>query len=175
MRRATVRPIAPHEAAKLRAVRLRSLADMPLAFGSTHAREAAYPPETWDDWARDAAVGARQTVLLAVDDAGEPVRLASGVIDRDDPGLAHLYAMWVAPEARGAGVGAALVEATARWAPGRGATTLRTSVTIGNDAAARLYARTGFRTPAPASRLATRTAETVVLERALPSGRGGSA
>ena len=83
--------------------------------------------------------------------------------------------MWVAPEARGAGVGAALVEATARWAPGRGATTLRTSVTIGNDAAARLYARTGFRTPAPASRLATRTAETVVLERALPSGRGGSA
>ena len=92
MRRATVRPIAPHEAAKLRAVRLRSLADMPLAFGSTHAREAAYPPETWDDWARDAAVGARQTVLLAVDDAGEPVGLASGVIDRDDPGLAHLYA-----------------------------------------------------------------------------------
>ena len=43
--------------------------------------------------------------------------------------------MWVAPEARGAGVGAALVEATARWAPGRGATTLRTSVTIGNDGA----------------------------------------
>jgi hypothetical protein len=40
-----VRRVRADEADALRDIRLRALADTPLAFGSTHAREAAYPPE----------------------------------------------------------------------------------------------------------------------------------
>ena len=48
--------------------------------------------------------------------------MASGVIDDEDPALAHLYAMWVAPRApAGSGAGRALVEAVVAWAAERGA------------------------------------------------------
>ena len=95
----------PHRARRgetLRAVRLRALADAPLAFGSTHAREAAYPPERWRDWAEASSAGGGQAFFFAVDETpGAPVGLASGVIWEADAETAHLYAMWVAPEARG--------------------------------------------------------------------------
>jgi GNAT superfamily N-acetyltransferase len=49
------------------------------------------------------------------------------------------------PEARGQGVGADILEATARAARDAGATELKLSVTTGNAAARRLYARLGFK------------------------------
>jgi GNAT superfamily N-acetyltransferase len=52
--------------------------------------------------------------------------------------------MWVAPEARRTGAATKLIEAVAAWATGRGARTLRTSVTVGNAGAENLYARAGF-------------------------------
>ncbi len=142
----TVRPIASGEGATLKAVRLRALADAPLAFGSTHAREADYDDEHWRAWAADGARAERTVWLLVETDSDEddPVGLASGMIDAEDPALAHLYSMWVAPEARGAGAATTLIEAIAAWATGRGARELRTSVTVGNAAAERLYARAGF-------------------------------
>jgi GNAT superfamily N-acetyltransferase len=75
--------------------------------------------------------------------------------------------MWVAPEARAAGAGAALVEAVAGWAGANGARTLRTAVTVGNDGAARLYERTGFRATGEREPLGHSDAEVAVLERAL--------
>ena len=134
-----VRRIAPGEGETLRAIRLRALADAPLAFGSTHAREAAYPPERWRDWAEASSAGGGQAFFFAVDDtSGAPVGLASGVIWETDPATAHLYAMWVAPEARGTGAGTALLDAVLAWAADRGAQRLTTSVTDGNAAAAAL-------------------------------------
>lgn len=144
---AAVRRIRADEGPLLRAVRLRALADAPLAFGSTHAREAALDDDHWRAWAADGAAGQRAVWLLAVAadaSAGEPVGLASGVIDAGDPTLAHLYSMWVAPEARRTGAATTLIEAVAAWARDRGATRLRTSVTVGNAGAERLYARAGF-------------------------------
>jgi hypothetical protein len=91
-----VRPIAPDEGEALRAIRLRALADAPLAFGSTHAREAAYPPERWRDWAEASSAGGGSAFFFAVDEAsGAPVGLASGTIWEADAETAHLYAMWV--------------------------------------------------------------------------------
>jgi dihydropteroate synthase len=53
--------------------------------------------------------------------------------------------MWVAPEARGGGVGRALVDAALRWTRGRAAIELSLQVTDGNEPARALYEGCGFR------------------------------
>ena len=163
-----VRRIAPDEGETLRAIRLRALADAPLAFGSTHAREAAYPPERWRDWAGASSTGGRQAFFFAVDGTDAPVGLASGVIWETDAETAHLYAMWVAPETRGSGAGAALVDAVVAWAVEHGARRVRTEVTVGNDGAARLYERARFRDTGERGPLGHSDGETALLE--LPLG-----
>jgi GNAT superfamily N-acetyltransferase len=161
-----VRRVRAGEADALREIRLRALADTPLAFASTHAREAAYPPERWQTWARDSAAGAAQATFLAVDRADAPVGLALTVIDAEGE-RAHLFAMWVAPEVRGSGAGAALLAAVVDWARANGARTLLSAVTMGNDAGARLYARAGFRDTGTREPLGHSDAQVAVLARAL--------
>ena len=58
------------------------------------AREEAYEPGAWERWAADGARGERRRSSSPSPQAG----MASAVIDDEDPALAHLYAMWVAPE-----------------------------------------------------------------------------
>ena len=160
----SVRRLRPDEHALLRDLRLRALRDAPLAFGSTLAREQAYEAEKWERWAADAARGDRQAVFVVEPAAG----LANGVLDADEPDLAHLFAMWIAPQARGTGAGRALVEAVVAWATERGATRLTTSVTEGNDAGAALYRATGFADTGRREPLGHSDAIVAVLERALP-------
>jgi GNAT superfamily N-acetyltransferase len=159
----TVRRLGAGEADLLRTARLRALGDAPMAFGSTLAREEGYEPEKWERWAAESASGERQAIFIAEPEAG----MASGVID-DDPALAHLYAMWVAPEARGSGAGRALVEAVVAWAAERGAQRLTTSVTEGNAVGAALYAAAGFADSGRREPLGHSDAVVAVLERALP-------
>ena len=159
----TVRRLGTDEAGLLRGLRLRALSDAPMAFGSTLAREEAYEPQTWERWAADAAHGERQAVFVVEPAAG----LVSGVIDEEDPELAHLYAMWVAPEARGTGAGRALVEAVIGWASERGARTLTTSVTEGNAGGTALYAAAGFADTGRREPLGHSDAVVAVLERSL--------
>ena len=52
--------------------------------------------------------------------------------------------MWVTPDARGAGVGRALLDAVAAWARDRGLERLVLSVTTTNDGARRFYETCGF-------------------------------
>jgi ribosomal protein S18 acetylase RimI-like enzyme len=162
-----VRRIRADEADTLREIRLRALADEPLAFGSTHAREAAYPAEQWAARARESADGPQRVTFFAEADGGQaPLGMAFTVID-DDTTLAHLFAMWVTPQARGSGAGGALVAAVVEWATARGARTLRTAVTVGNDPAARLYERAGFRDTGIREPLGHSDGVTAVLERRL--------
>ena len=161
---ATVRRLGAGEADLLRDLRLRALGDAPMAFGSTLAREEGYEPERWERWAADSASGERQAIFIAEPQAG----MATGVIDDEDRALAHLYAMWVAPQARGTGAGKALVEAVVAWAADRGAERLTTSVTEGNAAAAALYAAAGFADSGRREPLGHSEAVVAVLERALP-------
>jgi ribosomal protein S18 acetylase RimI-like enzyme len=160
----TVRRLGAQEADLLRDVRLRALRDAPMAFGSTLARETGYAPEKWERWAAEAASGESQAVFIAQPAAG----MASGVIDDEDPALAHLYAMWVAPQARGTGAGRALVEAVVAWATERGAERLTTSVTDGNAVAAGLYTAAGFADTGRREPLGHSDAVVAVLERRLP-------
>jgi ribosomal protein S18 acetylase RimI-like enzyme len=163
---ATVRRLGADEADLLRSLRLRALGDAPMAFGSTLAREEGYAPAQWERWAAASASGEHQVIFIAEPACG----MASGVIDDDDPALAHLYAMWVAPEARGTGAGTALLDAVLAWAADRGAQRLTTSVTDGNAAAAALYARAGFADTGRREPLGHSDAVVAVLERSLGDG-----
>lgn len=160
----TVRRLRAGEAGLLRDVRLRALRDAPMAFGSTTAREEAYGPGAWERWAADGARGERQAIFIAEPEAG----MASAVIDDEDPALAHLYAMWVAPSARGSGAARALVEAVLGWSAERGAMRVTTSVTEDNAAAAALYAAAGFADTGRREPLGHSEGVVAVLERALP-------
>jgi len=63
----------------------------------------------------------------------------------DVTGSAALTALWVAPAARGRGVGEALVNAVLEWAKDAGHEQVMLWVVEGNSAAESLYLRTGFR------------------------------
>lgn len=124
---------------ELRAVRLRALASDPAAFGSTLAREQAYDDALW----RERAAAGRTFLAWA---SGLVVGLVSYYPEEDRPAdERQLVSMWVAPEARGAGVAALLVEAVREAAAADGARVLTLFVADGNERARRLYERLGFR------------------------------
>jgi RimJ/RimL family protein N-acetyltransferase len=133
-----IRRLGPDEWTLLRDVRLASLADSPAAFGSTHTREAGFDEATWRDRATsngwyvatsgDTVLG----IVAGYHDAGSP------------PEQRHLVAMWVAPQARGTGLAAELVEAVVEWAHADGATELTLGVADGNERARALYLNCGF-------------------------------
>ena len=140
-----VRRLDPSDAALLRELRLRALAEEPTAFGSTYDREAAFDDELWVSRLQPQA----NPHFVAATDDGVVVGLAAGI--RSDDGNAELVAMWVAPEARGSGAADALVEAVLAWARSASFPGLRLHVTEGNERAERLYERHGFRRTGAAS------------------------
>ena len=138
---AIVRRVRPDEGLRLRALRLRALADAPSAFGSTLAREEAFAESVWQERAARGAAGEDRVTYVA-EDGDRWVGMATGRVP-DGPRL-DLVGMFVEPVARGRGVGTALLDAVASWARGRGAAHLRLWVTSTNGPALRLYQRCGF-------------------------------
>lgn len=139
-----IRRFAAAEWPAYRAIRLRALADSPSAFCSSLASEQAWPDEHWAGRLARAQESGLDCPLAALLD-GEPVGLAWAKVDGDDPAVVNLFQMWVAPQARGRGVAAALLDAAIAWARGYGARSLRLGVETGNAAAIALYAKAGFR------------------------------
>jgi ribosomal protein S18 acetylase RimI-like enzyme len=131
---------------RVKALRLAALGDAPDAFGTTHAEDAARPDEGWQDRLRSGAV-----TLVAVAD-GRDAGLCVVSRSHDDPAVAGLYSMWVAPWARGRGVGDALIEAALRAARERGWSRIVLEVGDNNLPAIALYERWGF---APTGRTGT--------------------
>ena len=74
----TVRRVQAEEWERLRAIRLRALADAPMAFGSTLSREAAFPEHVWQERAEGGASGADRATFIAERD-GEWIGLATGL------------------------------------------------------------------------------------------------
>lgn len=139
----TIRNFRPDEWPAYRAIRLRALEEAPNAFGSTLAAEAALPPEHWAARITRSATSGIDHALVA-ESKGGVVGLAWAKVDADDPLLVNLFQMWVAPEARGQGVAAALLGEAVRWAQARGALAMQLGVACTNAAALSLYARAGF-------------------------------
>lgn len=140
----TIRRLQAQEWPAYRALRLRSLAEAPYAFGSSLATEEAWRPELWMARLTAAAASDRDCPLVAEAD-GILHALVWAKCDAEEAGVVNLFQMWVAPEARGRGVAAALLQDAIAWARSLGAHRVRLGVVGGNEAAARLYARAGFR------------------------------
>jgi GNAT superfamily N-acetyltransferase len=136
-----VRETAAADWQALRDIRLEALHNAPAAFGSTYEREILRPEADWLD--RIARGG---TFLAFLPEVSEPAGLAGGY--QEDRDTAELVSMYVRPQARGRGVGEALVAAVARWAEAKGAKSLHLWVTEANAPARQLYERCGF-SPTP--------------------------
>lgn len=120
----------------LRAVRLAALTDSPGAFWAQLEDEARFGHEEWTRFLRAGAW------FVAREDTGA-LGVAAGFPSSDGPD-AELIAMWVAPSARGRGIGTQLTLAVLDWAIWVQAAALNLWVADGNDAARTLYQQFDF-------------------------------
>jgi len=134
-----IEPMGPGDWERVRAVRLRALADAPDAFGTRLREDEARAPESWQE---RLSASSAATFLATLD--GEDVGLAVGADYDGREGTAGLFSMWVAPEARGSGVGSLLVDAVVSWAREAAYARVVLDVADDNAAAIRLYERKGF-------------------------------
>jgi ribosomal protein S18 acetylase RimI-like enzyme len=141
-----IRRFTPREWPAYRALRLRSLADAPNAFGSSLALEESWAQELWMARLMAADVSGRDCPLVAESSGpdGAMLGLLWAKCDADDAGIVNLFQIWVAPEARGRGAASALVDEAVRWARTIGARLVQLGVVVDNREAIRLYERKGF-------------------------------
>ena len=137
-RMVSVRSISDDEWTRWRAMRLSALAEAPEAFSLT-LEQWSGPQDTERRW-RERLVTVPFNLLAFLD--GQPVGMASATAPAS--GEVELISMWVSPDARGKGVGDALIEEIAVWARRQGASRLVLAVRADNDPASALYARNGF-------------------------------
>ena len=137
-----IREVEPGDWELLREVRLRALAESPSAFLTTLEEASAWSEEHWRERARPAD----GRVSFVAESGGRVAGTVSAFVG-DDPRTVFLVSLWVDPAARGAGVGAGLVERVVDWARGREAERVCLAVAAGNDRAARLYERCAFVRP----------------------------
>jgi len=127
----------------LREIRLAALTDSPDAFGSTLAEERDAHEERWRGWITGEGWAGNVATFIA-DGPDRFLGMATGFQPGDRPTIGWLFAMWVRPERRGAGIGRRLVGAVADWAASLEIDQLLLHVTQGNDGAVRFYASCGF-------------------------------
>jgi GNAT superfamily N-acetyltransferase len=129
--------LSPGDEQRLRTIRLRALADAPVAFSTTLEEASAKPLEDW-------VCQLKQLVTFIAMIGSEGVGIARGVPHDSASDAACLISMWVAPEFRRQGVAAALLESVVAWAKIKGFRRLVLDVTEGNAPAMSLYRKKGF-------------------------------
>ena len=190
-----IRPLLADDWQLYRSLRLRALRDSPDAFGSTFVAERQRTDADWQARAHQAAARASDAAWFALTGMGQASAhsvdhvhhesaanelhanpdgsQACGLVwcqrAADQAGLALLFQMWVAPEARACGAGAALLNAAIDWAQAGGATHMRLGATVAqgqHSAAMGLYLSRGFRAqglPMPLRELSPLRVQTLVL------------
>ena len=136
----TTRVLGPDDVTTYRSIRLEALRTDPMAFCSTHEREAAFDDATFAGRLTDYQ---GRPGAIVVDDAPDQAGMV-GIGEVEDGGAAMMWGMWVRPAARRSGLGARLVEAAVAWADDRGLSAVDLWVVVGNAAAIVLYERCGF-------------------------------
>ena len=135
-----IRRVRPDEWEHLRELRLRALSTDPVGFGATFYAALEDDDAAW----RARADRPNGATFVAVEPDGHFVGMASGgpAPNRADAG--GVYGMWVAPEARGQALGAALLDAVEAWARQTGYELIGLGVTTTNEPAIRLYEAQGY-------------------------------
>lgn len=137
-----VRKLAREEWSLLRDLRLAALTNAPEQFGETALVAAQRSAEEWiAQTSSDTPGAASDTHIAEVD--GAPVGMAFAIQDRTAAATGRLGGMWVEPDARGIGIGMALVTAVLDWSRDRGMQSVRLWV-VPCTAADRLYRRAQF-------------------------------
>lgn len=135
-----LRVLAPDDWTVWRDLRLAALAEAPHAFGELLA-EWQGENDREERWrARLSLPGSYSVVALL---EGRPIGM-SGAVPTGREGVVELVSMWVAPTARGRGVGDSLLRAVELWSRDIGARLMLLSVAPGNEPALSLYLRNGF-------------------------------
>lgn len=132
----SVRRVTAEDWEALRDVRLRALTHSPASFGSNVAREKAFAPRRWRDWALSSPV------FVAFAD-NSPVAMVAGIVG-EIPDARQVVALWVSPAHRGAGLADLLVSKVEAWARDEGAARVTLWAADGNNSARRLYERRGY-------------------------------
>jgi len=135
-----IRSLSPDDWPIWRSLRMNALAEAPYAFCSRLA-DWQGEGDRAERWRERLGIPGSYNIVAVV--ADQPVGMASGV-PTAEADTVELISMWVAPVARGRGVGDALLAAVERWARDIGARVLRLDVTENNPAAAALYRRNGL-------------------------------
>jgi ribosomal protein S18 acetylase RimI-like enzyme len=125
-----------------KAVRLRALSDTPLAFGSTYAKEAAFPEEEWIS--RAARMNGEKSIGFLAMDNETPCGIAACFLNQQNLEEAWIVSMWVASSHRQRGVGRQIVDEIRAWARLRQAKRLQLMVTSINNPAILFYEKLGF-------------------------------
>lgn len=144
--KATIRTLRATEWAAWRDLRLRALADSPDAFRATLDEERSQSDESWSEIVAATIEHPRGGLWVAEYD-DQLVGMLFGRLSPDS-NLLDLNAMWVAPSARGLGIGSGLLHVAIDWARASGATRAELWVTQDNGMAQALYAKNGFQ-PTP--------------------------
>ena len=122
---------------RFRVIRFCALAEDPDAFCSKLSDEISLTPQDWID----RLTRANTATLVAVSDQAQDIGLA---VAAPYDNAAGLFSMWVAPEARGIGIGGALIDSVVAWCRDRGHKRLLLDVADSNRPAIALYASKGF-------------------------------
>lgn len=137
--RITVRALGPDDWAVYREVRLAALAADPDSFFRSVDEEAAYDESVWRS--RLGSSNARTWVAWC---ASDPVATVTVLLGRPDAEAAELVGLWVAPAARGRGLGHRLIGEGLRWAQAHGLARLTLWVADDNVRVRGLYDSVGF-------------------------------
>ena len=138
----TVHELTGEDWSRWRSLRLRAVSDAPQAFRATLKEESGRTHADWEAIIRATAGHDRGNAWMAQQD-GEDVGMAFARIDQSLT-TTSIAAMWVAPAARGQGVGTALLEGAVRWGMARGARITELWVAESNAGAVAFYEACGF-------------------------------
>lgn len=139
-----------------RDVRLAALREAPGAFAAKLDQEAELDEDYWR------MRMARSSRLLASTDDHPTAGIVS-VGDSDDPEVADLFGMWVAPQLRGAGVAWQLTQAATAHARADGRRALQAWVSVDNGRAVAFFSSHGFRPSDQRRRRSSELEETALV------------
>jgi ribosomal protein S18 acetylase RimI-like enzyme len=132
-----IRPTCEEDWRALKDLRLAALLDAPQAFGVSHATASGYTESQW----RERAAGPHLRFWLAFLDGEAVGMIGGGVSSRQ---RYNLIAMWLAPQVRGSGIAAQLVDAVKAEAVSQGYAGVYLDVAPDNRRAVGFYVRQGF-------------------------------